>query len=1422
MTANQKNGLFQTGVKESPAAFIPLDRRRAMANHQTLPDRAVGAVLLADISGFTPLAARLVSELGPKGGASELTTQLNAVYSLLIAEVHRQRGSVVGFSGDAITCWFDDTLPQAGRRATTCALAMQAAIQQVAAVKLPSEKILSLKIKVAIVAGPIRRFRVGDPRITYIDALAGATLDRLDSAEKVARKGEIVIESQIISDLGDQITVAEWRQQKESQHEDNIENSHRFAVVTGLASPSTPLPANDIAGEDALEESEVRPWILPPVYERLRAGRGRFLAEIRPAVVLFLKFGNLDYDQDDAAGEKLDTYIRLVQNVLAQYKGYLLQVTIGEKGSFLYAAFGAPLAHDDDPSRAVGAALELRSLPAELGFEDQAQIGISRGRMWTGAYGSPTRRTYGVLGDEVNVAARLMQYAEPGQIIVRRRIAAAVAGDFRWEAIGPVMLKGKQKAVAVLAVTGRRQPSPGRFLARYVTPLVGRSQERALMKQILEFTLNGAGQILRVEGVAGVGKSHLATTFAKHALERDLHVAAGACQSNNQGIPYHPWRQIFRTLFDLSERPLQGGNQESLAARQIAQVESVVKRSNPAWLLRLPLLGDLLGLPIADNETTAAFDAQLRQEALISLAVDIIRSWADSRPLLLLLEDIHWMDESSQNLVMAVARIIARLPGLLLLVQRPRQEPLLPELGHLPHYHQVDLGELSRQEVKELAAQQLEGEPAPLALSLIHTLSQGNPFFARELTEAMKKSDRLRRNGGGNWFLSEQIFNSLREANCLRRGIRHDEWLLVQEALPSAGDLGIPDSIQELALSGLDHLTEAARLTLKVAGVIGYNFELDVLAQAHPAQPEPAVLLEQIRNLEARDFIRLETDTTHLTYAFKHHIIQETIYETLPDSQQRALHRAVGEAVEQLQADAVERLAYHFRRSGVRHKTLRYLDKAARKTQREYANETALNYYNQALALEERWPWRQNQVQVLHILGRRQEEAAGLQHLAANSEAPDFEVTYLQGAYFEAVSSYEQAKNAIEQALLAGRALANLTGEVRCLAQLGLIAYRQGSHKRAKSRYNQALALFQNEKTYPNKTLQAFAHAFNGLGMVNRQQGEFDKARACYKQALTLSRASGDRHRETKTLNDLGATAFHQRQFTEARGYQQQALAIQQAIGDRAGEGSSLYNLAIVNIDAGDYSQGKEYLDAALTILQATGNRWQEVSVWNSMGILYQELGLLAEAQPCLEQGLQLAREIGVEAAKSSHLLCSLGLVKRDQGDLGAAEKFLSQGLALMQTAGNKHQEAFFLSYLSSVSLQAGNLKLAVKRAQAALKLRKALNLRLRTADDFATLAAAHLNAGELSEALYFAQQSLAILEECKGEGPEFPQRDYFIIYRVMLAAGKGQQAKTALAAAHRLVMSRASKITSPLLRQSFLENVAVNREIVEKFKKTG
>jgi len=198
-------------MPELLSVYIPGDRRNALSRGEDLPDIAYGSALFADISGFTPLTEALTRTFGPRRGVEELTRHLNRVYDTVIDEVNRFGGSVISFAGDAVTCWFDSSMPNPALRAAACALSMQSEMQAFKMVRLPNGESVALAMKVSIASGPARRFMIGDPAIQYLDILAGETLANMAAGEHLAQQGEVLVDEPTHAQLGEWVQTQDWR-----------------------------------------------------------------------------------------------------------------------------------------------------------------------------------------------------------------------------------------------------------------------------------------------------------------------------------------------------------------------------------------------------------------------------------------------------------------------------------------------------------------------------------------------------------------------------------------------------------------------------------------------------------------------------------------------------------------------------------------------------------------------------------------------------------------------------------------------------------------------------------------------------------------------------------------------------------------------------------------------------------------------------------------------------------------------------------------------------------------------------------------------------------------------------------------------------------------------------------------------------------
>lgn len=1187
---------------ETLIAYIASDRRRSLAAGVALPERSSGAALFADISGFTPLTEALVRALGPQRGTEELPRQLNQVYDALIAEVERYGGAVLNFAGDAITCWFGEEAesqeagsrkPEAGNktvssglssaahRAAACALALQTAMAPFKSIEIAGAGTVALAIKVAVASGPARRLLVGDPGIQLIDVLAGETLYRMAAGEHLAGKGEVLIDAATVAALGSLAQLGEWRS--------DDERNERFAVLTGLAA-AVPAMAEQPFAEQVIPDSAYRPWLLPPVYERLRVGMGEFLTELRPIVALFLRFGGIDYDDDPLAGEKLNSFVLWVQRILKTYDGYLLQLTVGDKGSFFYAAFGAPTAHEDDAVRACLAALELRE--PRFAFISSVQIGVSQGRARTGAYGAATRRTYGVLGDEINMAARLMQHAPPGQAIVSPVAQVAIDERFVWEQLPAITVKGKAEPIAPFRLVGLAARRTIKLHEpRYGLPMVGRTAELGFVLDRLAWAARGAGQIVSVVAEAGMGKSRLVAEVVRQAQQ--VRVLTGEAQSYGTNTPYLVWQNIFRELFDLDPA--------SNLDAQVGALRIALARIDPALLPRLPLLGPVLGFHIPDSELTRAFDARLRKESLEALLVTCLRAKAVEGPLLLVLEDCHWLDALSHDLLEVVGRAIAHMPVLLLLASRPFTIQRLAEsrVSRLSYYREISLDTLLPDEVAILVLLKLskrfpdaEFVPAEL-LEQIKTRTQGNPFYIEELL---------------NYW--------------------QDQGLDPRE-LGSLPQLDLPPSLHSLILSRIDYLTESQKSLIKVASVVGRLFRAAMLWGLSVFSGERERVQRELNVLSKLDLTPLDTPEPELSYLFKHIVTQEVAYESLPFATRAVIHAQIGSYLEQAsdgQEQMVDLLAFHYDRSENQAKRREYLLRAGAAAQAIYANSAAIDYYRRLLALlpaAEQVDTLTRLGQVLELTGQWDEASERYQAARALAEqAGDnrtaWQLSALIGEVLRKQGRYADSRPWSEQALAGLAALDHPAGLARALHFAGTLEMVQGDYATAATRYSESFALWQAAGD-----LAMAGSTLSNMAMVDYYNGDTPSAIRRFEESLTIRRQVGNPLWVANSLGNLGMMALDSGDYERARAAIEESLGLERATGDRAAIAVSLNNLGKVVSAEGDYGRARALYGEALNINRDLGDQW-------GLTYLLEDLGVLAGLTGQPERALRL---VGAAAA---------------------------------------------------------------------------------------------------------------------------------------------------------------------------------------------
>jgi len=1171
------------GSFDDPEAYIARDRRVALAAGVELPDRVFGAALFADISGFTPLTEALAAELGPERGAEELTANLNRIFNAIIAELDRFGGDVIYFSGDAVTCWLDG---DDGLRALTAAFAMQAAMSRVGEVVTPGGTSVSLAMKVAVAVGRARRFVVGDPEIQLIEVLAGRLVDDLAAAEGLAEKGEVVLDESAFDSLGGHLELAEMRTDEE--------NGRAVGVVAGLATPAPEAPGIDT--ETPLPEELVRPWVLPAVYERLRTGRGEFLAELRPAIPFFVRFTGIEYDGDDAAVDKLDRFVRRAQRVLTEYGGNLLQLTLGDKGAYLYAVFGSPHAHEDDPARACAAALDLLELERETAAEE-LQVGITHGRLRSGTYGHDRRRTFVCLGDAVNLAARLMAKAQPGEIYVEGAIQRSAGDAFAWRRLPPLTVKGKAEPVSVFALTGASE-GRGRRRTRYLLPIVGRRAELEALDTALAQAREGAGGVVGISADAGVGKSRLLAEFVRGVRGEGVLAVYGECQSFGSATSYLVWREIWRRLLRVEN--------ESAEHAQVSALQDELERIDPALVPRMPLLGAVLNLPVPDNALTAAFDAELRKTSLESLLAGCLRARAEQEPLVLVLEDCQWIDPLSRDLLEVLARIAPSLRVLVVLAYRPAAEPGGGlGLSDARGFTELRLDELEPAEAELLIRSKVEqlsgaGTVAPPALvELVTHRSQGNPFYVEELLNYIR--------GQGVELADEAALRTLR----------------------------LPESLHSLVLSRVDTLSEAPRRTLKVASVVGRAFRAPALPEIYPELGGLDDVREQLGALRSLDLVTLDQEADE-SYVFKHVVTQEVAYESTPYALRADLHERVGGYIESSEPDAVGRnldlLAHHYWLSENLGKKREYLVQAGNAAQAKYANAAAIDYFERAAPLlegPERWRVTRSLGEVREVAGdwsgaeETYREALALAEGAGDDSASGWTETSLADLFLKR-GDYDQASRSLAAAQTKFDAVDDAVGVGRVLHLTGTMAAKQGELAEAREAMEASLAVRRELDDKP-----AMGALLSNLAIVAEYGGDLEQARALHEEGLAVRVEAGDLAGVAVSQMNLGVILFQLGRVEEGRAFQEQSLELRRQMGDPWMIALGEHNLGILTRSQGDYDTTKDLFAGALRVQRDQGDKWSLAFMLDDIAVLAALVGDAALALRLAGAGAALREETG-------------------------------------------------------------------------------------------------------------------------------------------------------------------------------------------------
>jgi DNA-binding SARP family transcriptional activator len=895
-----------------------------------------------------------------------------------------------------------------------------------------------------------------------------------------------------------------------------------------------------------------------------------------------------------------------------------------------------------------------------------------------------------------------------------------------------------------------------------LVPVPAREVAAPLLERPDRLPLVGRGpelaELLRQVEAAAAGDGGLALVYGEAGVGKSRLLRELADNAEWRGMP-SVWGRCYELVAPPAYQPVVEALREGLPALNNVTLP-------PLWRAELSrLLPELQSTELPPP----ALSAQDDQRRLLEAIVQAFLALSKATPHLVLLEDVHWIDLASLE---ALRYLLPRLnEAALLFVLTVRSEELVgqPEAGlhalertRLPR--RLELRRLDREETAKLVQRALGLEqPAPRFGARLYAETEGNPFFVLETLWALVEEGMLHRSAMGDWSTP---------------------W---DESTEDYAELPLPLGVVQSIERRLARLPEGRADLLNIAVVSGREVSFEVWRRASGWEED--ALLEAADGLCGRGL--LLAGKGGADYVFAHDMIRRVAYERLAPPRRRLYHRRVAQALADLASGEPAALAYHWTQAEVWDRAVECHWQAGDRARSVYAHAEAADHYSQALeALEalyrqtglpdlaRRFELHLAREGVLALEGKRAEQASDLEELAALAEQLEDDqrriaVTLQQGKYYTEISDWPTALEHVERALSLTRAIGDREREASGLAFLSRVYGNLGDFAASLSHREEALAVF---RALGNR--QQEARSLSACGTLHMVMGHHALAQDCCERAMVLCRATGDQRGEAVSLYTLSRTLATLGDLASAREHIQQALNIAQATGDRYREAYYRLEVGNHNYRLGDYPAARDSLEEANTIFLQIGETRGHGYALADQGLVYHALGDDKMALDCCRRGQELLRTIGDrwgEVGCFQHL----GLVMEGLGDLDSAAGMYRQGSALNEE----------------------------------------IEQPVRALDNRLGLARVALAQGRVAGALELVEDVAARIGAEGIQGLEFPFIGYMTVYQVHVAAGDKVRARAVLTEAYGALMDRAEKLKDPAIRDQFLENVAVHRELVAAYR---
>jgi class 3 adenylate cyclase/tetratricopeptide (TPR) repeat protein len=954
----------------------------------------------------------------------------------------------------------------------------------------------------------------------------------------------------------------------------------------------------------------------------------------------------------------MDRAFEVILGAVHRYEGTVNQFL----GDGVMALFGAPIAHEDHAQRALSAALaiqnDLKPLAEDVkrthGIEFRMRVGINTGPVVVGAIGHDLRMDYTAVGDTTNLAARLLAIAQPGQIVASRRTQHLRDRFFVFDDLGDFHVKGKTEPVRAYAVSseisGRTRLEVSR--ERGLTPLVGRDQELKSLAGIHHRAADGHGAIAMLVGDPGVGKSRLLYEFL-HRLEAERVIELETtCVSFGRSMAYRPIVELLRRYLGLFE----GIAGEEIRSRVVEQHQFLGLEGEE----RAILLAHFLGVSAPPEFLNRLSGPQLKERTLDAVR-DVFVRVSELEPLILIVENMHWIDTASEEFL---AHLAAGLPGhrvLLVLTTRPGYAApwLAPPLAET-----ITLEGLGAADVRGMVRTLLAAEEvSEQVFKILDERSEGNPLYVEEILRQLQETGGIAVEGG--------------------------------KARLSRADATVPATIHDIIAARVDRLAEALKQTLQGAAVVGRRFGVSLVSRVLKVNPDQVA--GHLRELHGLDFVFPSAQEPEPMYSFKHALTQDVVYAGVLERRRRTYHLAAGLGLEELFApridDVVELVAYHFGRGQVWDKAATYLRQAAVKAQARSAHREALASLEEALGALRRLPetpqTREQEIDVrlelrgsLYPLGEFEKMLTYLREAEAMASAISDSrrlglVSIHTAEYFRQTGRFAEARTLAEQALTLGDKLQDRPLQLYASHYLGLACHALGDYRRASEVLR---AVVQSPPTESRSG--AFAGMLIGswtffqaitLAWFSRclaELGEFEESVDAGRRAVALAEELGNPYSLAAACIGLGHSSLVRGDLDAAGPVLERACSVAREANLTLFRPQATRLLGATYLLAGRIDEGVGLVRAAADEVESRRLLMQQAAVLALLGEACLVADRIDEASTAAQRALTLARERG------------------QRGDAAAALYVLGEAAARVSPAPDKAEHHYLAASALALELE--------------------------------------------------------------------------------------------------------------------------------------